>query len=147
MIHGRILTEHQPTGKTMPKIKFTKQDLLESKQLTPGWRQLVCKSVDYGPGKNDPSSNVYTCVFVIDSGADAGVPIRVWFSEKQTAIRRLVDYLSCFTPNGELDESKEYDVTATIGLKLEGYCLHEVNDNGQRFNTIQEFRKLGGGRK
>lgn len=119
----------------MPEIKFTQEDLLERTQLSPGWRTLVVKGIDEGPGKNDPSSIVYASTFVIEGGPENGVPIRHWFSEK--AMGRIVDYLKCFVPNGRLEPGKVYELNQTIGLKVEGYCQYDI---AQGWNTIKDWR-------
>lgn len=120
----------------MPEVKFTQEDLLERTQLNPGWYPLICKSVDEGPGKNDPSSIVYTCVFVVDEGPAKGVPIRHWFSEK--AMGRIVDYIKCFLPGGKVEAGKVYDLAQTVGLKVEGYCQYDL---AQGYNTIKDWRQ------
>jgi hypothetical protein len=119
----------------MPEVRFTQEDLLERKQLSPGWRTLKVKSIEEGPGKNDPTSIVYSCVFVVDAGAEQGVPIRHWFSEK--AMGRIVDYLKAFMPKGELEVGKTYELNNTIGFQVDGYCLY---DPKQGYNTIQDWR-------
>lgn len=118
----------------MPEIKFTQEDLLERTQLAPGWRSLICKSVDEGPGKTDPSSIVYSCVFVVDGGPENGVPIRHWFSEK--AMGRIVDYVRCFV--SKVEAGKVYDLNQTVGLKVDGYCQYDVV---QGYNTIKDWRQ------
>ena len=119
----------------MPEIRFTQEDLLERTQVNPGWKVLVVKSIDEGPGKNDPSSIVYPCVFVVDGGPENGVPIKHWFSEK--AQGRIVNYLKCFVPGGKLEAGKSYELSQTVGLKVEGYCKY---DPEQGYNRIEDFR-------
>ena len=125
----------------MPEIRFTEEDLLERTQLTPGWRVLLVKSTDEGPGKNDPSSITYPCVFVVDEGKEKGVPIRHWFSEK--AMGRIVDYIKCFIPNGKLEAGKTYELSQTVGLKVEGYCMYDLD---QGWNTIKDWRPVQKGK-
>lgn len=117
----------------MPEIKFTQEDLLERTQLPPGWQTLICKSIDEGPGKTDPSSIVYSCVFVVDGGAANGVPIRHWFSEK--AMGRIVDYIKCFVTKVEV--GKVYELSQTIGLKVGGYCQYDL---AQGYNVIKDWK-------
>jgi hypothetical protein len=124
----------------MPEIKFSQEDLLERTALNAGWRVLVCKSIEEGPGKNDPTSIVYPCVFVVDEGKEIGVPIRHWFSEK--APGRIVDYIKCFVPGGKLEAGKVYELNQTVGLRVEGYCLY---DQKQGYNTIQDWRPAKNG--
>ena len=120
----------------MPEIKFTQEDLLERATLSPGWRTLVVKSVEEGPGKNDPTSTVYPCVFVIECQCpENGMPIRHWFSEK--AMGRMVDYLKCFVPNGKLEAGKIYNLDQTIGKRVQGYCQY---DPAQGYNIIKDWK-------
>ena len=120
----------------MPEVKFTPEDLLERTQLTPGWRTLICKSITEGPGTKDPSSIVYTCLFVVDGGSENGVPIRHWFSEK--AMGRIVDYVKCFI--SKVEPGMIYDLDKTIGMKVEGYCQYDLM---QGYNTIKDWRPIG----
>lgn len=120
----------------MPEIKFTQEDLLERTQLAPAWRTLICKSVEEGPGKQDPTSITYPCVFVVDSGTDIGVPIRHWFSEK--AMGRMVDYIKCFT-GGKIEVGKVYELGQTIGQRVEGYCQYDL---AQGYNVIKDWRPV-----
>ena len=119
----------------MPEIRFTQEDLLERTQLSPGWRIVVLQKCEEGPGKNDPTSIVYSCVFTIDEGSEKGVPIRHWFSEK--AMGRIVDYLKCFVPSGKLEPGKSYELNKTIGLKVKAYCQY---DPAQGYNTIKDWQ-------
>jgi hypothetical protein len=122
----------------MPEVKFTQEDLLERTKLAPGWRTLICKSVEEGPGKNDPSSIVYPCVFVVDGGPENGVPIRHWFSEK--APGRMVEYVECFVPNGKLEPGKVYELSQTVGKKIRGFCKF---DQKQGYNIIDGWEPAG----
>ena len=119
----------------MPEVKFTQEDLLERTQLSPGWRVLICKSIEEGPGKTDPTSIVYTCVFVVDDGKEVGVPIRHWFSEK--AMGRIVDYVKCFLAGGKAEAGKVYELDQTVGKRVEGYCQYDMN---QGYNVIKDWR-------
>jgi hypothetical protein len=118
----------------MPKIKFTKEDLLSRNQLAPGWRKLKCKSIEEGPGKKDPTSTVWECMFIISEGKEMGQPIRHWFSEK--AMDRLVDYVKGFT---KAEENKEYELNDTVGREIMGYCLY---DDTQGWNVIKDWKPV-----
>jgi hypothetical protein len=120
----------------MPQVKFTAEDLLERTQLTPGWRVLKCKEMTEGPGKSDPQSIVYACIFVVES-PEKGVPIRHWFSEK--AQGRIVDYVKCFIPGGKAEANKVYELNDTVGFAVEGYCAY---DPKQGYNTILDWRPV-----
>lgn len=124
----------------MPIVRFTKENLLERKQLQPGWRVLEVKSIEEGPGKNDPSSIVYACKLTISDGPEAGVPINHWFSEK--AQGRIVDFVKCFVP-GEVEEGKDYELAQTVGKKVGGYCKYNMS---QGFNVIEDWRPATAGK-
>lgn len=119
----------------MPAIVFSKSDLLESKQLSAGWRNLIVKEVSYAPGKSDPTSNVYKIVVAVEDGPDAGVPINFWLTEKQPA--RIATFIGCFI-EGEPQPGKSYQVEDTKGMSFAGYCSYDV---GMRWNTVTDYRK------
>jgi len=120
----------------MPKIKFSQENLLERNQLAPGWRKLKVKSIEEGPGKSDPTSIVWTCVFVVNDGSkDNGTPIRHWFSEK--AMGRLVDFIRAVA--GKVDAEKEYELNDAVNREVMGYCKYDIE---QKFNTIEDWRPL-----
>jgi hypothetical protein len=119
----------------MPSVSFTKENLLERKQLKAGWRKLKVKSIKEGPGKSDPDSIVWATVFVVDEGDDLGVPVQHWFTEKQMG--RLAEFIKCFIPNGVIQEGKDYPLDETIGRHVLGYVEYDIQTN---FNTIKDFR-------
>jgi hypothetical protein len=120
----------------MPEIRFTQEDLNERKPLTPGWRTLEVMQVSEGPGKKDPSSTTYPMVLIVRSPeADAGTRLRVYFNEK--IIGRIIDYLKCFVPGGNLDPSKTYRLEDTVGYHVDGYCLYNIETG---FNEIKDWR-------
>jgi hypothetical protein len=118
----------------MPEVKFTKENLLERTQLSPGWRLLKVKEMEEGPGKSDPTSTVWSYIFIVHAGPEVGVPIRHWFSEK--AMGRLVDFVKCFT-GGKVEEGKSYDLNSTVNRLVEGYVQYDLQ---QGFNVIKDFR-------
>ena len=121
----------------MPKVTFTKENLLERKPLTAKWRKLKVKSVTEKAGVSDPDSITYPTVFIVEEGDDAGVPINHWFTEKQMG--RLSEYLACFIPSG-VAESKEYELNDTVGRSVLGYCEY---DSKTGFNVVKDFKPVG----
>lgn len=121
----------------MPSVSFTKENLLERKQLKAGWRKLLVKSVDEKPGSNDPDSITWPTTFIVDEGEDAGVPINHWFSEK--AMGRLSEYLRCFVPSGQLETGKEYKLESTVGRHVMGYAEYDAKTG---FNSIRDFKPV-----
>lgn len=120
----------------MPEIQFTKENLLERKQLKAGWRKLKVKSVEEAPGKNDPDSITWPTIFVVEEGDDTGVPVNHWFTEKQMG--RLAEFVKCFT-GGEVSEGKTYKLEDTIGRLVMGYVEYDIKTG---FNSIKDFRKV-----
>jgi hypothetical protein len=120
----------------MPSVTFTKENLLERKQLKAGWRKLKIKSVSEGPGKNDPDSTVWPFVFIIDEGEDLGVPVNHWFTEKQMG--RLSEFVACFT-GGQVKEGVEIKLESLTGRHVMGYVEYDIKSG---FNTIKDFKPV-----
>ena len=120
----------------MPTINFTKENLLERKQLKAGWRKLKVKSIDEGPGKNDPDSIVWPVIFIVDEGDDLGTPVNHWFTEKQMG--RLSEFVACFT-GGKIEPGKDYSLEQTIGKHVMGYVEYDIKSG---FNSIKDFKPV-----
>src|SRR6266403_2228550 len=118
----------------MPEVSFTKENLLERKQLKAGWRKLKVKSVDEKPGVNDPDSITWPTVFIVDEGDDTGVPVNHWFTEKQMG--RLSEFIRCFT-GGTVDPNKKYKLEDTVGRYVMGYVEYDIKTG---FNSIKDFK-------
>ena len=121
----------------MPEVQFTKENLLERKQLKAGWRKLKVKSVSEGPGKNDPDSIVWPVVFIVDDGEEIGTPVNHWFTEKQMG--RLAEFISCFTSGKEVDVNKKYKLEDVVGRMVSGYVEYDIKSG---FNTIKDFKPV-----
>lgn len=119
----------------MPEVQFTKENLLERKQLKAGWRKLKVKSVDERPGVNDPDSITWPTIFVVDEGDDTGVPVNHWFTEKQMG--RLAEFVKCFS--GDVDTTKKYKLEQLVGRTVMGYVEYDIKTG---FNTIKDFRPI-----
>jgi len=123
----------------MPEVSFTKENLLERKQLKAGWRILKVKSVSEKPGVNDPESTTWPTVFIVEEGEDAGVPVNHWFTEKQMG--RLAEFIKCFTA-GQVDTNKKYKLEDTVNRLVKGYVEYDIKTG---FNTIRDFQPAGKG--
>ena len=119
----------------MPKVKFTKEDLLGRVQLNANWYKLkIGRILDWRPGKKDPEALVLEMHFVIDDGPNTGTVVKHWFSEKQ--MDRLADFMKIFA--SELNTEKEYELDQLIGRQVLGYVKY---DAGTKFNSIEDFKK------
>lgn len=123
----------------MPEVSFTKENLLERKQITFAWRKLKVKSVTEKPGTKDPDSTTWPTVFVVEDGPDVGVPINHWFTEKQMG--RLAEYMKCFM-TGDPVPGKKYLLEDTVGRQVIGYCGYDTESG---FNVIKDFRSAQSG--
>lgn len=120
----------------MPNVTFTKENLLERKNLSFEWRKLKVKSVSEKPGTKDPESTTWPTVFVVEGGKDHGVPINHWFTEKQMG--RLAEFMKCFM-KGDPEPGKSYEISDTVGREIMGYCGFDT-DTG--FNVIKDFKPV-----
>jgi hypothetical protein len=121
----------------MPGITFTKENLLERKQLKAGWRVLKVKSVTEKPGTADPESTTYPVTFIVESGEDIGAPVNHWFTEKQ--LGRLAEFIKCFV-SGDVQVGKTYELSDTVGKMVQGYVEYDIKTG---FNTIKDFKPAG----
>jgi hypothetical protein len=120
----------------MPKIRFTKEDILQKTQLPPNWYKVVCKEVNQETAKDGQSTN-WVCKFqVLEPASAAGVPVKHWFNEK--AMGRIVDYITCFTSQG-VDTEKEYELNDTIDRPVLAYIHYDAE---RKFNSIDDFKKV-----
>lgn len=120
----------------MPNVRFTRENLLERKQLKAGWRVLKVKSIEEKPGKNDPDSITWPTAFIVDSGEDMGVPINHWFTEKQMG--RLSEFVKCFA-GGDVKTDLDYDLNQVVGQLVQGYVEYDLQSG---FNTIKDFKPM-----
>jgi hypothetical protein len=122
----------------MPKIRFTKEDLLARKQLSAGWRTLTVRSVEEEAGKKDPTSINIVVTVTVTGGADDGVTIKNWFAIGSAMGRSsLSKFIECFVKDRNVDLSKDYEVNDTIGLQIDGYCQFDLVRN---WNTVSDWR-------
>lgn len=120
----------------MPKVSFTKEDVLQRNQLDVGWYKVVAKEVNQETAKDGVSTNWVT-KFIVVGGPSDGVPMRHWFNEK--AMGRVVDYVKCFITETDIEMGKEYELDDTIDRPVMAYCYY---DQKMKFNVIEDFRPI-----
>jgi len=126
----------------MPKVKFSKSDLLATNQLDATWYKLQVRGIsEWKPGKTDPTSNNIEADFVVVDGPKAGTPLKHWFSEKAigTSFDMLAEFTATFTDSGKAEQDKEYDLNSVIGKEVAAYI---VFDPERKQNTIKNFRNV-----
>jgi hypothetical protein len=121
-------------------FSISKEDLASSRPITPGAYTVVMTSVTKGPGKNDPSSDVITFVFTIESGPDmkaVGVKLKWWLSEKFPAAGATLIEALTGKPIPETGiELPDFEVA--LGRKVKAYIKNEMY-NGRMTNKIDGF--------
>lgn len=121
----------------MPKVTFSREDVLQRTQLDAGWYPIAAKEINETIAKDKVSTN-YVTDFIVLEGPMAGVPVRHWFTEK--AVGRIVDYVKCFLPPGaELETGKQYELEETLDRPVMGYISYDAT---MKFNKIEDFRAM-----
>jgi len=120
-------------------MPISREDLLRSKKVTPGWYLAVVKSAILGPGKNDPSSNTITFELVIKDGTNKefiGVPIPFWVSEK--AVGMGTPFLEAVTGKKLPDDGANPDWELCVGREVKVYIKNDTW-NGRATNKCEDF--------
>lgn len=122
----------------MPKISFTKSDLLERKNLKAAWYKAKVVAIKEELAKDKESTN-YVTQFVVSEGENVGVPIRHWFSEK--AMGRIVDFVKCF---GDVKEGQDIELQEFVNREV---MVFAAFDPEFKWNKIDDFRPIAGPQK
>src|SRR5947199_7129657 len=108
----------------MPKIRFSKEDLMAGKQLPAAWYVFKVVSVGEGPGKKDPTSTTYPVKVVVDEGPFTGTPVTNTFSEK--FLYPMTQFISAFmSPGQQAKEAEDYDLDITVGKRVLGFAQYD----------------------
>jgi len=120
-------------------FSISKEDLASSKPITPGVYVTTITGVSKGPGKNDPSAEVVTFTFQIESGPDpkaVGVKLKWWLSEKYTVAG--APLIEAITGKAVPETGADFDFEMSIGRKVKVYIKNEMY-NGRVTNKIDGF--------
>lgn len=121
----------------MPGVTFTKESLMESVKLEPGWYELTIKDFTEKLARDSQSMNFWLSL-VVSGPKSVGTPIRVCFSEKM--LSGFAAFIQCFTKDeNELVGKEVIDLgKKTIGRKIRGYCKY--NAEGFVGNTVEDWQ-------
>lgn len=123
----------------MPGLSFviTREDMLRSKVIEPGWYKVVIKNVTQEPAKTDGSTNTWVDMVITD-GPSKDVPLRKNFSEKAPGFA--VPFLAALgTSVGE--QGMTVDMSLAKGKSLLVYVLNKSYNN-QMQNSVEDFKSL-----
>ena len=119
----------------MPKITFSKEDVMQRNQLQPKWYKVVLREVTEELSSKGDSTN-WVCKFVVTDGDQSGTPVRHWFNEK--AMGRVLDFVQCFL-NTQVSTDKEYEISEIIDRPVLAYIHFDAE---RKFNVIDDFKKV-----
>ena len=125
-------------------ITITKEDLLKSKLLEPGWYKARVLQTTTKPAKTD-GSTVFTLEMLVTAGpnqkdgsAPAGVKLYRTYSEKATGFAtKFFQVLGAtIDPNG----NNKLDFDAANGRELGVFVKNELNNRGVMQNVVEDFQ-------
>lgn len=118
------------------KFTVTKEDLLRSKTVQPGWYTCLVKSVEQAPAKTDGSLNT-NVMFVIKGGVFDGVPVDRTFSEKAPGFA--VSFIEAVIGRKMTADGGEFDLEQAKGRELKVYIKNETYQN-RLVNRAEDFK-------
>ena len=130
----------------MPIIEFSRQDILRSKLITPGWYRIRIDSVSESLSKDGNSTNwplEGTVLFNADNGDKefAGCPAPYWNFNSQPRARGFM--IGFFASLGvEVKEDSRFELNNTIGKELDVFIENEMYE-GRLLNRINhKYRQI-----
>ena len=117
-------------------FSVTREDLLRSKTVQPGWYQMTVKSVTRTAAKTDGSDNTNVELQIVGGNFD-GVLIRKTFSEKAQGFA--VSYIEATMGKKMSDQGGTFDMEASIGKTVEGHVSNKMYQD-RLTNQVDDFR-------
>lgn len=129
------------------KMRYTKEDLLKSKPIEPGWYPAECKSYEQKPSKGEDKSLNTTFKFqlmegaVSPSGVDfSGAFVYRLFNEKGMGFAAA--FIEVVTGTPPTPEGGEFDPDEAKGKKMLVYITNRTYE-GRLQNEVSDFRPIG----
>lgn len=123
----------------MPAMfNVSKQDLLRSKTVQPGWYPAVIKSVTQKAAKTDGSTNTIV-TFNIQGGTYDGVPIDALFSEKAPGFASPL--IAAILGRPLKAEGEGVDLEFGVGKKIMIYVKNDIYQ-GRTVNKAEDYKPL-----
>ena len=120
------------------KISITRENLLRSKVVPPGWQRMLVKSVLQATAKTD-GSDLVKLVLVVVGGNYDGVPIDHNFSEKAPGFA--VPFIEAIIGRKVNPDGEDFDMAQAQGREVMGYVKNEEY-KGQIKNHVADFRAV-----
>lgn len=122
----------------MSKIRISREDMLKSKVVEPGWYPCEIVRSSEAPSKTDGSMN-YTVEMKILDGPFKDVTVYRLFNEK--GMGYAVRFLESLGAKVDPDKGGEFDLDRAVGKKLTVYIKNEIYE-GQMRNRVEDFRPI-----
>jgi len=127
-------------------FQVTREDMLRSKVLDPGWYPVIIKKVSQEKAKSDggQSTNTWIDMTVLggpdqqDGSRPNDTPLRRCFSEKAPGF--IIPYLQACGASVKT-EGGNYDIEKSIGKKIQAYVKNRLWE-GNLQNDVVDFRAL-----
>ena len=114
----------------------SKEDILRSKIVTPGWYAAVVKSVAQKAAKTDGSTNTIIS-FKVVGGTYDGVPIDTLFSEKAPGFA--VPLMEALLGRKISPDGEQVDFEKAVGKEILIYVKNGMFNNRPK-NEIEDYR-------
>lgn len=115
----------------------TREDMLRSKILEPGWYKARIKDITQETASDGESTNTIVD-FVVVEGQFKDTPLKRWFSEKAPGF--IVPFLTACGANvGE--NGGTFDLERSKGREIYIYVKNEMYQN-KPTNKVEDFRSL-----
>lgn len=120
-------------------FSISKEDMMRSKLVSPGWYLCNIKNITSGPGKNDPQSTTITIELIIKDGVDKsaiGVPLTYWVSEKAAGLA--VAFVEAATGKKLPDDGINFNFENCQGRDIKVYVKNDKWNN-RMTNKCEDF--------
>ena len=119
-------------------FKISKEDLLRSKLIPPGWYPSTIRAVTQKAAKTDGSTNTEIDL-VVSGGPFDGVPVIRVFSEKAPGFAK--NFAAAVLGRPVRDDGEEFDFERAVGKKIKVYYTNEKY-LGRLVNRAEDFAPL-----
>ncbi len=119
-------------------FNITREDLLRSKLVTPGWYDAKVVTVEQVPAKTDGSTNTNVEIRILGGGFE-GVLIKRTFSEKAPSFA--ISFIEAVTGKPIGADGGQFDIEKSVDVKLKAYIKNEEYQN-RMVNRAEDFRAI-----
>lgn len=123
----------------MPKITITREDLLRSKTVTPGWYRMKIMAVEEGIAKTDGSMTISIDLIITQDGPFKDVPVPKTFSEKAPGFART--FVEALIGRKVEEDGGEFELSGAVGREVLGFVKNELFQ-GRMVNRVEDFQAV-----